>query len=151
MAPPNVAVIVGSSQGLGLHLARSYLARTDLQVVSLSRKPSEARNAILDTKAASPLNLNGPNGSKKTGEADAANMSHLEGSRLTNLEVDVRNEESLQQAASEVSKKFGDSSLRLLFNVAGKLTPEKNLGQVEYEEMLEQFKVSRHSVRTKGA
>ncbi|CAO1626569.1 unnamed protein product [Sympodiomycopsis kandeliae] len=142
MATPNVAVIVGSSKGLGLHLARSYLARTDLHVVSLSRSPSQARKAILDTSEASPLSTGVNGGDKKGREHDAASLSGFDGGRLTSLEVDAKQEDSIAQAASEVEKKFGQGSLKLLFNVAGVLTPEKNLAQVDYQKMLEQFQLN---------
>lgn len=141
MVSPNVAVIVGSSKGIGLHLTRAYLARTDLQIVSLSRSPKEARKAILDTKLASPLST-GTKSSEKKANEDASKLASFDQSRLTNLEIDVRKEDSIAQAASEVEKKFGKGSLKLLFNVAGKLTPEKNLQQVEYEEMLHQFQIN---------
>ena len=141
MPAPNVAVIVGSSKGLGLHLARAYLARTDLQIVSLSRTPDQARKAILDTSSASPLSTGAQPNEKKSSQ-DAATMSAFDSSRLTNLEINVKEEDSIAQAASEVSKKFGQGSLKLLFNVAGVLTPEKNLSQVDYDQMLQQFQIN---------
>lgn len=141
MPSPNVAVIVGSSKGLGLNLTRAYLARTDLQIVSLSRSPDAARKAILDTRGSSPL-ATGAESSEVKANGDAADMTTFDQSRLTNLEIDVRQEDSIASAAQQIKSKFGEGSLKLLFNVAGVLTPEKNLSQVDYNEMLEQFKIN---------
>jgi NAD(P)-dependent dehydrogenase (short-subunit alcohol dehydrogenase family) len=115
--PPNVAVIAGSSQGIGLHLAKKYLASTSLQVYALSRHPAEARKAILEG-------------------VDAKDA----GDRLKTLEFDALREESLAQAASEVTSKHGDGCLRLLLNVSGVLHPEKALGQIDAEKSLESFR-----------
>lgn len=142
MPAPNVAVIIGSSKGLGLNLARSYLARTDLQIVSLSRNPDAARKAIVDTRGASPIATGASSSDKKASTGDAADMSTFDGSRLTNLEVDVREEDSIAEAAKQVKSKFGEGALKLLMNVSGILTPEKNLAQVEYEEIMEHFKIN---------
>lgn len=152
MPRPHVAVIIGSSQGLGLHLTRAYLARTDLHIVSLSRNPDQARKAILDTKGTSPLSYaqgHPSNGSSSSSDAeeklargDAAHMSTLSSDRLLSLPVDVRDEDSIAKAADSVREAYGEGSLKLLFNVAGRLHPEKNLGQVQYDEMLEQFKLN---------
>lgn len=109
--------------------------------MSLSRSPDAARKAILDTKTASPLST-GTQSSEKKASEDASKMSGFDSSRLTNLELDATKEDSIAQAASEVSKKFGEGSLKLLFNVAGVLTPEKNLSQVDYDEMLQQFQIN---------
>lgn len=38
---------------------------------------------------------------------------------MTTLEVDVLKEDSIANAASEVSKKYGKDSLRMLINVSG--------------------------------
>lgn len=141
MATPSVAVIVGSSKGLGLHLTRAYLARTDLNIVSLSRKPDEARKSILDTRQGSPLSTGAKSDEKKSSD-DAGSMSSFDSKRLTNFEVDVRQEDSIAEAAKQVEQKFGKGSLKLLFNVAGTLQPEKNLSQVNYDEMMEQFKIN---------
>ncbi|CAO1634675.1 unnamed protein product [Parajaminaea phylloscopi] len=141
MPAPNVAVIVGSSKGIGLNLTRAYLARTDLQIVSLSRSPDAARKAILDTRGSSPL-ATGAHSSEVKSNGDAAHMSSFDSSRLTSLEIDVRQEDSIAAAAQQVKDKFGEGSLKLLFNVAGTLTPEKNLAQVEYETLLEQFRIN---------
>lgn len=139
---PNVAVIVGSSKGIGLHLARAYLARTDLQIISLSRSPDSARKAILDTKLSSPLSTGARSDDKKLGQDDASKLSSFDSGRLTNLEVDVRSEDSIAEAARSIKDKFGEGSLKLLLNVAGVLTPEKNLQQVEYEQLLNHFKIN---------
>lgn len=151
MAPGNVAVIVGASKGIGLELARIYLSQTNLQLVALSRNADQARKNILDTSSSSPLKVlfdkqkkggNGDAAKPHAQQMDAAELSHLDSSRLTTIDIDIKKEDSIRSASEEVRKKFGDDSLRFLFNVAGVLTVEKNVGQVEYEEMLEQFQIN---------
>jgi NAD(P)-dependent dehydrogenase (short-subunit alcohol dehydrogenase family) len=90
----NVAVIQGCSSGIGLQFARLLLQNSGLKVAALTRKPSEAKEAIL-----------------KGLDVDS--------SRLLPLEVDIKKEDSIQSAAESVRQKFGDGSLRLLINVSG--------------------------------
>jgi NAD(P)-dependent dehydrogenase (short-subunit alcohol dehydrogenase family) len=58
-------------------------------------------------------------------DASKARTAILEGSdkkheeRLTTLDLDVKNERSIEEAAKEVEHRFGKDSLRLLINVAG--------------------------------
>ncbi|CAD6893021.1 unnamed protein product [Tilletia laevis] len=135
MSPPSVAVIQGSSKGIGLALTRAYLARSSLHVVSLSRNPSAAREAILSTDSSTSL-LH-----KNTQDfSDAINKDGDQ--RLTTIEVDIKSEDSIKAAKDEVEKKFGKDSLRLLFNVSGVLRPEKNLTQIDAQSMLEHFQVN---------
>lgn len=90
----SIAVVQGSSSGIGLNFARLLLTNTKLNVVATSRNPSEARKKILD-------GLDVPK------------------DRLLTLEVDTAKEDSLAAAASETQKTFGKESLRLLLNVSG--------------------------------
>jgi NAD(P)-dependent dehydrogenase (short-subunit alcohol dehydrogenase family) len=90
----SVTVIQWSSQGIGLQFARLLLKNTNLKVAALSRRPTEARDAIL-----SGLDV--------------------DKERLLPLEVDVKKEDSLQAAAQDVQNKFGKENLRLLINVSG--------------------------------
>ncbi|CEH16801.1 Predicted short chain-type dehydrogenase [Ceraceosorus bombacis] len=111
----SLAVILGSSRGLGLNLARGHLLRSSLNVVCTSRTPDEAREAIL-----------------KDLPSDAKD-------RLTTLKADVTKEASFEELAGQI-KEMGE--IRSLWNVAGILRPEKNLAQVGYDEMLRQFQIN---------
>ncbi len=113
----NVAVIAGSSQGIGLNLAKLYLSRTSLQVYALSRRPDEAKQAILD------------------GISDDGTRS-----RLKTLHVDANAEDSVAEAARSIKSDHGESCLRLLFNVAGVLHAEKGITQVDEQKALEVFR-----------
>ncbi|KAE8226173.1 hypothetical protein CF319_g1215 [Tilletia indica] len=135
MSPPSVAIIQGSSKGIGLALTRAYLARTSLHIVSLSRNPSAAREAILSTDSATSL-LH-----KNTQDFSDAIKNDGE-KRLTTIEIDIKEEDSIRAAKEEVEKKFGAGSLRLLFNISGVLQPEKNLTQVDAKSMLEMFQIN---------
>ncbi|PLW12709.1 hypothetical protein PCASD_21620 [Puccinia coronata f. sp. avenae] len=115
----NVAVIQGSSRGIGLSLTRHLLKHTNLVVVATSRTPSEGRAQVLE-------NL-----------GDAPTL----GKRLHNLELDVQHEESIAQAAEYVSKHFG-KNLRLLINVSGVLLPEKSILKINKEEMQKTFEIN---------
>jgi NAD(P)-dependent dehydrogenase (short-subunit alcohol dehydrogenase family) len=88
----SLAVILGSSRGLGLALARAHLATSALDVVCASRTPDAAREAILQ------------------GMDDGAAR------RLTTLAVDVTDERSIEEAAKQC-REMGE--LRSLWNVAG--------------------------------
>lgn len=93
----SVAVIQGAGGSLGSHFCRHLLKQSSLSVVATSRDPSAARRAILE----------GLDGGDK-----------LE-SRLTVLEVDATQEETIKKAAEAVKKEFGEKSLRLLINASG--------------------------------
>lgn len=110
-----------------------------MNVVSLSRTSSKARNSILDSTKASPLSSISHDQSKLN-QTDASKLHALDESRLTTIDVDCTEEDSIAAAAREVEKRFGKDSLRLLFNVAGVLHPEKSLNQVDYEKMMQTFK-----------
>ncbi|KAN0065997.1 hypothetical protein ACQY0O_000089 [Thecaphora frezii] len=115
--PPNVAVIQGTSRGIGAQIARQYLSRTHLQVVALSRSAAHAKQAILTS-------------------------STLDASRLHTLTVDVRDESSLSRTADELRSRFGDGCLRTLWNISGILRPEKNLQQITWDNLNESFQVN---------
>jgi len=100
----SVAVIQGAGGSLGSHFARHLLKRTSLSVVGTSRDPAAAKKAILD------------------GAGDG-----FDPSRLTVLELDVKREDSVAQAASDVEKQFGAKSLRLLINASGVVRPALSL------------------------
>lgn len=146
MSQKPVAVIVGASRGIGLELCRLYLSQSNMHLVALSRDAEGARKAILDSTHRPPLlaHINGSTGGSQAAGAtlDAKDLSSFDGSRLTTLGVDIKDESSIQSASKQVKEMFGDESLRLLFNVAGILNVEKNVAQVDYKEMLEQFQIN---------
>ncbi|GAA5945956.1 hypothetical protein JCM3775_007558 [Rhodotorula graminis] len=115
----SVAVIQGAGGSLGSHFARHLLKRTSLSVVGTSRDPAAAKKAILD------------------GAGDG-----FDPSRLTVLELDVKREDSVAQAASDVEKRFGAKSLRLLINASGVLHADKSIRQVDMDQLLETFQLN---------
>lgn len=87
-------------RGLGLAFSRYLLSNTSLNVVSTSsRDASKARETILS-------------------DDKINNVKNVQ-DRLTTLDLDVTNEQSIQNAAKQVEEKFGKGKLRLLINVAG--------------------------------
>ncbi|OAV98338.1 hypothetical protein PTTG_00383 [Puccinia triticina 1-1 BBBD Race 1] len=115
----NVAVIQGSSRGIGLALTRHLLKHTKLQVVATSRTPQEGRAQILEK---------------------LENSTKLS-KRLHNLELDVQDEQSIALAAGYVKENFGQN-LRLLINVSGVLLPEKSILKIQKGEMQKTFEVN---------
>lgn len=131
---PSVAVVVGSSQGIGLQLARIFLSQTNMQVVALSRNSSAAKEAILDTSTSPPI-LAQTNAGLGSTKQDAFNhmdvgkaKSALDANRLTAVDVDVRDEESIRRASEQVKGDFGADSVRLVLNVAGMVRGVWSLG-----------------------
>lgn len=88
----SLSVLLGSSRGLGLSLARSHLTRSSLPLVCASRTPDEARERILE------------------------GLPRDMGKRLTTLHIDLTKEKSIEELAAKV-KEMGD--VRSLWNVAG--------------------------------
>ncbi|GAA5838202.1 hypothetical protein JCM5353_006039 [Sporobolomyces roseus] len=114
----SVAVIQGAGGSIGSHFARHLLKNTNLSIVATSRDPSAARRAIL-------------------GED-----SKLDDSRLKVLELDAKHESTIQKAAEEVKKEFGNKSLRLLINASGVLHADKSVAEVDYDQLLESFQLN---------
>jgi NAD(P)-dependent dehydrogenase (short-subunit alcohol dehydrogenase family) len=123
----SVAVIVGSSKGIGLQLARIYLSQTNMQVVALSRNSKAAKEAILDTSSRIPfvsqanrsVDLTSEEAFKQLEAKDPSSLFNKD--RLTAIDVDVIDEESIRKASEQVKSAFGQDSVRLIFNVAGKV------------------------------
>ncbi|KAG0152542.1 hypothetical protein CROQUDRAFT_719309 [Cronartium quercuum f. sp. fusiforme G11] len=113
----NVAVIQGSSKGIGLSFARYILRKTDLKLVATSQNPKQAHQAIL------------------------SNLGKSVEDRLTTLELDVRREETIEKVADVVKDRFG-RQLRLLINVSGVLLPEKSIQKVDLEDMKRTFEIN---------
>ncbi|KAG9018717.1 hypothetical protein FRB90_010331 [Tulasnella sp. 427] len=63
-------------------------------------------------------------------------------SRLTTLDMDVREEDAIAHAATTVKERFGSNEVRLVVNISGMLHAEKNLSAVSSDELLETFKIN---------
>ncbi|KAI9020642.1 rossman fold oxidoreductase [Hyaloraphidium curvatum] len=114
-APSGVAVISGASRGIGAALVRAVLRRhPGVEVLALARDPDAAYRAQAELPD------------------DAV-------SRLTALPADVTDEASLARAAEEAERLYGRNSVRLLFNVAGVLAPEKSLQGVTADTLRHHF------------
>ncbi|GAA94372.1 uncharacterized protein L969DRAFT_52955 [Mixia osmundae IAM 14324] len=115
----HVAVIQGSSRGLGLAFSRHLLNNTRLHVVGTSRDPEKARHAIL-----------------KDGDKSLEK-------RLTTLELDVLNEGTISAAAESVKSSQGAECLRLLINVSGILDkPEKSIMKLDADTLRRTFEIN---------
>lgn len=116
-----VAVVQGASRGLGFALVEALLARPDVDaVVATSRDPgsSEGLQALGSTC----------------------------GERLRCLPLDVRNEASIEQAATRTAETLGPR-IHWLINCAGILHgsgwgPEKQLADVQPDRLREVFEVN---------
>ncbi|KAJ3211648.1 hypothetical protein HDU67_004371 [Dinochytrium kinnereticum] len=117
-----MALIQGSSRGIGLALVKRLLAETDGMIVSTSRHPEVAKKNLLEA-------LNG------SASSDVERRVHF-------LNMDVTNESSISDAAAKVKSTLGDRPLRLLVNCAGHLNPEKALSQITHESLLEHLSVN---------
>ena len=93
----SVAVVQGSSGGLGLALTRHLLARTSLKVYALThRKSSDLKDKILQ---------NAP--------SDVSDRLNVVG------DVDVREERGLEDTAKQIKDREGKGSVRLVACLAG--------------------------------
>ncbi|KAG8913072.1 hypothetical protein FRC00_003114, partial [Tulasnella sp. 408] len=63
-------------------------------------------------------------------------------SRLTTLDMDVREEDAIAHAAKQVKERFGSNEVRLVVNVSGVLHAEKNLSAISSSQLLETFKIN---------
>ncbi|KAG8971465.1 hypothetical protein FRC05_011038 [Tulasnella sp. 425] len=63
-------------------------------------------------------------------------------SRLTTLDMDVREEDAIAHAAKQVKERFGSNEVRLVVNVSGMLHAEKNLSAISSSQLLETFKIN---------
>jgi NAD(P)-dependent dehydrogenase (short-subunit alcohol dehydrogenase family) len=120
-AAKGVAVLVGSSQGIGLELARIYLSQTNLHIVALSRNAKAAREAILDSSPKTPFIVQKDASVGHTSDS-AFKIFESKGfdqDRLTTIDTDVKDEDSIHKASEKVKSEFGKDSIRLIFNVAG--------------------------------
>lgn len=116
-----VALVQGSSRGLGLEFARQLLQRPDHAVVATCRTPSAAR------------------------ELQELQRQHGS-SRLAVVQLDPNDEASIAAAAEHVAAQH--SHLDLLVNASGVLhdatmTPETGLARVTMDSLLKCFQVVR--------
>jgi NAD(P)-dependent dehydrogenase (short-subunit alcohol dehydrogenase family) len=131
-AAKRVAVLVGTSQGIGLELARIYLSQSNLHIVALSRNSKAAREAILDSsRSHSPLIVAKDKSAGHTSDSAFKEFKAKEGSpfdesRLTTIDTDVKDEESIHKASEQVKSQFGKDTVRLIFNVAGMVRTKDN-------------------------
>jgi len=109
-----------ASRGIGFEITRRLLTTTDLPVVATARtKLDETEKSILEGL-------------------------DVDDKRLELVEVDVKDEKSIKDAASFLASKYPTKSsyLHLAFCTPGMLKPEKSPAQIDYEAALETFKLN---------
>ncbi|KAJ3175588.1 hypothetical protein HDU87_006085 [Geranomyces variabilis] len=111
----SVVVLNGASRGIGLALARHFLANTQLSVVTTARNP--------------------PNNAEEPDD---------DGRRWTHLSTDLTNEQSVKATASAIKTKFGAHSIAAVVNVAGYLhaAPEKSIAAITPENLHAHFAIN---------
>ncbi|ORX33647.1 hypothetical protein BD324DRAFT_666222 [Kockovaella imperatae] len=110
----STAVIQGSSGGLGFALTQHVLKHTSLNVFALTHRSAKELQERL---------------------------GHHE--RLTVLDrVDIRDEGTLEKAASTVRERQGNDSVRLIACFAGVLEPEKSLRMINPQTLLDTFQIN---------
>ncbi|KAG9104930.1 hypothetical protein FRC06_004997 [Ceratobasidium sp. 370] len=117
----SVAIVQGCSKGFGCALAQNLLATTKLNVVGTTA--SGAKHAYENI-------LSG------------TSMSSGVETRLTTLDMDIRDEDAVQRVSEEIQSKFGKKPLRMLVNVSGMLHAEKNIKQISQIEALRSFEIN---------
>ncbi|KAK8861517.1 hypothetical protein IAR55_002338 [Kwoniella newhampshirensis] len=116
----SVAIVQGSSSGLGLALTRHILRNTNLTVYALTHQSSS-------TNVRDRITSNLDKGKE----------------RLTVLsEIDVREERGLEKAAETVRHREGKGCVRLVACLAGVLHPEKSLGVIDLQAALSTFQIN---------
>ncbi|KAI9358586.1 hypothetical protein DFJ73DRAFT_622266 [Zopfochytrium polystomum] len=128
----SVALIQGASResGIGLALAANLLAHTSSHVVVTARNPDHAHRSLAAVLAA---------------RHPAVATSSL-ADRVTFLSLDVTDEASIARAADDFKARCttndAKTPLRLLFNMAALLNPEKSLSQVSQQGLLDHLAVN---------
>ncbi|EPE26663.1 NAD(P)-binding Rossmann-fold containing protein [Glarea lozoyensis ATCC 20868] len=115
------SLVTPASRGIGFHLTRHLLRTTPLAVVATARKD--------------------PRGLKKELLND---LKDVDEKRLTILELDVTDENTVQTAAEEAKKihPVNDHHLHLAFCIPGILYPEKSPSQLQHDELTKTFAVN---------
>lgn len=93
----SVALVNGASGGIGSQFVRHLLRDTNMAVVATSRRGADAKAGLLE----------------------GAKLDHRAQDRLTCLEIDVLQEDSIAEAAKAYQKQFGKGTLRLMLNAPG--------------------------------
>ncbi|KAM0751131.1 putative Rossman fold oxidoreductase [Meredithblackwellia eburnea MCA 4105] len=115
----SIAVIQGVGGAIGSSFARHLLRQTSLQIVGTSRNRQVAEQAVLS-------------------ESDSAKFRD----RFSVLEVDSKDEATIEKAAKDVKERWGQGSLRLLLNVSGVLHADKSVQNIDHAELLESFQLN---------
>ncbi|CAH7669992.1 rossman fold oxidoreductase [Phakopsora pachyrhizi] len=126
----NLAVVQGSSQGIGLSITKYLLRNSNLNVVSTTSKdPLKVRRRILEE-----IKEDG-------GQFGSDRAIENIGSRLVNHRLDVRDELSIERVSRSIRDRFGQN-LRFLVNVSGVLLAEKSITKVNKEDMEKTFSIN---------
>lgn len=137
--PPWV-LITPSSRGIGLTLARRLLRQTTLPIVATTRTDTPSTTeAILSRQQ--PTQASEPEGVPPT-QPSVAEAPRDSESRLTVLQLDVTNEESIAAAAETCRQRFPakeEGHLHLACCVPGLLRAEKAPAQLELGAVRAQF------------
>ncbi|KAL4741770.1 hypothetical protein BDV11DRAFT_212664 [Aspergillus similis] len=123
MAPlkSGFAIVAPASRGLGFALAQHLLAHTNLPVVATARTDCHGvRDRLLEKV-------------KHGSDVDK---------RLSVLQVDVTDESSISEMASEIRALYADTLLRLAITLPGVLHVEKSPAQIDVHHALDSFKVN---------
>ncbi|TPX31959.1 hypothetical protein SeMB42_g07675 [Synchytrium endobioticum] len=109
-----VALVNGASRGIGASVAKQLLARTPFSVIATCRDVEQAHR----------------------------NIASRDNHRLTVVQCDLTNEKDIEALASGIKTKHGNGGIRLVFNSAGYLKPEKSLKQISVGSLLAHFYVN---------
>lgn len=143
-------MVTPASRGIGLELARRVLRCTQLPVVATARTSLDSvREAILSSRPLESYTNTDTKGQRLTTEQARAVASEGDASRLHVLPLDVTDEASIAAAADECASLFGtpgkqssDAHLHLALVLPGILHPEKSPAQLEYDAVLDTFRVN---------
>lgn len=163
LSMPPWAIVSPASRGIGLALSRRLLRTTNLSIVATthSTSPDQVLEDILRRPSDAELQASrGPPSAYGNGEDPERDAMQQEGdeSRLSILELDVTNEESIAEAAARCRELFstkknnlkndgsgsGSASayLHLAFLIPGLLHPERSPSQLNLSRIEETFRVN---------
>jgi NAD(P)-dependent dehydrogenase (short-subunit alcohol dehydrogenase family) len=133
----SVGLIQGGNGGMGKAFIKYLLLNTKLNVIATSRSPSLLKESL---------------------ELELEDIDH---SRLSILEMNLLNEDSIASVAKNILDNHGKANLKLLINCSGvvnlllsllslrihthslpQLHPDRSITQVDYNELLHQYQVS---------
>ncbi|SMY23746.1 unnamed protein product [Zymoseptoria tritici ST99CH_1A5] len=115
------ALVTPASRGIGLELARRLLQTTTVPIVATARKDLD-----------------------QTRENVLAGLKDVKEDRLHVLELDFLDEQTIADAAQQVSDLLpkNESYLRLALSIPGILHPEKSPSQIDYDSALLTFRTN---------